>query len=98
MISPGALSPPMASIAIGSISWGSPSVDVDGLATVVPPTVAAHHVGALHGAAPRARAAAGGADGPRRRASAPALRLRGLLLRDSHARVPGIGSGRAGKG
>jgi hypothetical protein len=59
----GALSPPMASMAIGSIrsasdspsgstvstacEQASASVDVDGLAAVVPPAVAAHHVGRL---------------------------------------------------
>ena len=63
-ISPGALSPPMASTAMGRrsavghrVPAGRGSVDVDGLAAVVPAAVAAHDVGQLGGAAAGADAA-----------------------------------------
>src|SRR4029079_3509502 len=63
---------------------GGGSVDVDGLAAVVPPAVAAHDVGQLGGAAARAGAAGRSLDGPGRGATAAALRLGGLLLGDGH--------------
>src|SRR4051812_7500134 len=82
MISPGALSPPMASTAMGSMGV---LLDVDGLTAVVPAAVAAHDVGRLGRAAPGTHAAGRGFERPGRRPAAPALHLRGLLLGNGHS-------------
>ena len=73
------------------------SVDLDGLAAVVPAAVAAHDVGQLGRAAAGADAARRRVQRPGRGPAAPALRLGGLLLRDGHQRsqdgLPGVASG-----
>src|SRR5262245_28349642 len=82
--SSGALSPPIASTAMGRRLTGC-LLDFDSLAAVVPAAVRAHDVRELGGAAPRAHAAGGRAERPGAGPPAPALRLRRLLLRDCHA-------------
>src|SRR5690606_26338459 len=85
-MSAGDRSPPLASIAMGSMGTETrrASVDFDGLAAVVPPAVGADDVGDLHHAAARAEAARRAAETPVRGATAAALRLGGLLLGDGH--------------
>src|SRR6478609_6336321 len=85
-ISPGALSPPMASTALGRVLTGraGDSVDVDRLEAVVPAAVATHHVRTLHRAATGAGAARRRGDLPGRGPAAAALGLGGLLLGDGH--------------
>src|SRR5579883_3069353 len=94
-ISPGARSPPIASTATGRAASSAgerrrprrvTSVDLDGLAPLVPPAVRAHDMGQLRLVAVRA-------DAPRRRCQAPvrglaaaALGLGRLLLGDCHPR------------
>src|SRR5580692_11523905 len=104
-ISPGALSPPMASTATGSFASASgdgrsprrlKSVDLDGLATLVPTAAGADHVRCLRGLAVRAHAAGRPAEPPGASQVAAALGLGLLLLGDCHERTPTIGSGRSG--
>src|SRR5260221_4463428 len=89
MISPGALSPPMPSTAMGRIGVTSLLdvclLDVYRLAAVVPAAVAAHDVGHLGRAATGADAARGRVQRPRGGPPAPALHLRGLPLGDGHS-------------
>src|SRR5579871_6885256 len=66
------------------------SVDLDGLATLVPAAAGADHVRRLGRLAMRADAAGRAAQAPRRGLVAAALRLRLLLLRDGHGRSPTI--------
>src|SRR5689334_22064175 len=80
-ISPGALSPPSASTAIGSTEA---LVDFDGLAAAVPAAVAAHDVGQLGGVALRADAAGRRLERPVGGPPGAGLHLRGLLLGDGH--------------
>ena len=72
---------------MGRLGWLTDrgSVDVDGLAALVPTAGAAHDVGALGAPTAGAEAAIGRVEPPRRGPAAPALRLRGLLLRDGHS-------------
>ena len=103
-ISPGALSPPMASTATGrvasaSVDGRSPrrlkSVDLDGLATLVPPAAGADDVRRLGRLAVGAHAAGRAAQHPGGGLAAAALGLGRLLLRDSHRGSPTFESGRA---
>src|SRR5580704_5413915 len=103
-ISPGALSPPMASTATGRVASVSgvgrsplriKSVDLDRLATLVPAAAGAHDVRCLGRLAVRAHAAGRAAQAPGGSLVAAALGLGLLLLRDSHRGSPTIDSGRA---
>ncbi len=93
-ISPGALSPPMASTAMGSIRGRS---DVDGHAVLVPAAAGAHDVGQLGGPASWAERAGRLREPPRAGSVAARLRLRPLLLGHSHRQETSRGnsSGRA---
>src|SRR6476661_10506654 len=87
-ISLGALSPPMASTAMGSIEgnvWVG-SADVDDGAVLVPAAGGAHRVRQLGRGTPRADAARRGGETPRTGTVAVGLHLRLLLLGNSHRR------------
>ena len=88
-IAPGASSPPMASTAMGSISWAGS--DFDGDAVLVPTARGAHHVRELGRPAPRAERAGRLRESPRAGPVAARLRLGSLLLGDSHRLVPLVG-------
>src|ERR1700733_13736983 len=96
-ISAGALSPPMASTATGSVARVSgdgrsprrlKSVDLDGLATLVPAAAGADHVRGLGGLAVRAHAARGPAPAPGRGLGGVAVRPHAARGRP---RAPGRG-------
>src|SRR3954451_21165138 len=92
-IAPGALSPPMASTAIGNITYccAGRSTDFDSDAVLVPTAARAHGVRRLGVAATRACAASRSTQLPRTRAVAAALHLRLLLLGNGHNGSPGSG-------
>src|ERR1700685_1381443 len=92
-ISPGALSPPMASTATGRVASVSglgrsplrlKSVDLDRLAALVPAAGGTHDVGGLGGLAVRAHAAGRARQSPGAGLVRTALGLGLLLLRDGH--------------
>src|SRR5580704_15631283 len=96
-ISPGALSPPMASTATGRVASVSgvgrsplrlKSVDLDRLATLVPAAIGAHDVRSLGPLAMRADAEGREGQPPGARLVGVALRLGLLLLRDGHDGSP----------
>src|ERR1700684_244574 len=106
-MSPGALSPPRASTATGSLASASvvgrsprrlKSVDLYGLTSLVPTAARAHHVRRLGRLGVGAHAAWWAAQHPVGGLAASPLGFGRLLLRDCHRGSPTIGSGGADRG